>query len=147
LKLTLVPTLGTPFSAMYVGREPFARSLDSCHGGDDFISDSSDNLEHHHHHVINSRKRRRLKSSRLNCRHCGDVFTSKVSFSLHQQRHIDDARHRGVHHGEKVVDPSDHDLDDNDFVQDHDLHNDFDEEEEEEEELIAKFKNEPRSKV
>ena len=39
-----------------------------------------------------NRKRRKLKSSTLHCRHCGEVYTSKVSFKLHQQRHTLEAR-------------------------------------------------------
>ena len=52
----------------------------------------------HHHYLIQSitffliRKRRKLKSSTLHCRHCGEVYTSKVSFKLHQQRHTLEAR-------------------------------------------------------
>ena len=46
--------------------------------------------------------RRTLKSSRLQCRHCDDVFTSRVSFKLHQKRHIEEAMRVGAMKGEKA---------------------------------------------
>ena len=58
---------------------------DNCDSGDDFP-------------LI--KKRRKLKSSTLHCRHCGEVFTSKVSFKLHQQRHTEEARQEGALYGE-----------------------------------------------
>ena len=42
------------------------------------------------------KKRRPLKSCVLQCRHCGQVFTSKVSFKLHQNRHLQEARQEGA---------------------------------------------------
>ena len=45
--------------------------------------------------------RRTLKSSRLQCRHCNDIFTSRVSFKLHQKRHIEQAMRFGAMKGEK----------------------------------------------
>ena len=48
-----------------------------------------------------SKKRRRaLKSCTLNCRHCGEIFTSRVSFNLHQRRHLIEARETGKMNGE-----------------------------------------------
>ena len=46
--------------------------------------------------------RRTLKSSRLQCRHCDDVFTSRVSFKLHQKRHMEEAVRVGALKGEKA---------------------------------------------
>lgn len=46
------------------------------------------------------KKRRKLKSTTLICRHCGEIFTSKISFNLHQQRHIEAARKEGIALGE-----------------------------------------------
>lgn len=54
-----------------------------------------------------AKKRRKLKSSMLACRHCGEAFTSRVSFKIHQQRHLDEARRAGVFHGEQERDPED----------------------------------------
>ena len=51
--------------------------------------------------------RRTLKSSRLQCRHCDDVFTSRVSFKLHQKRHIEEAMRVGAMKGQKASRSSD----------------------------------------
>lgn len=67
--------LGTPFSLMFGGRDPL-----NCI--DDNIPIA----------VETSKKRRRLKNSLLQCRHCDDSFTSRISFQIHQRRHIDEAR-------------------------------------------------------
>ena len=48
-----------------------------------------------------SQNRRTLKSSRLQCRHCNDIFTSRVSFKLHQKRHIEQAMRVGAMKGER----------------------------------------------
>ena len=60
---------------------------------------------------LSSAKRRRpLKSCFLHCRHCGQVFTSKVSFKLHQNRHLEEARQEGTEFGQ-VLDSTTHDED------------------------------------
>jgi hypothetical protein len=46
--------------------------------------------------------RRSLKSSRLLCRHCDDVFTSRISFKLHQKRHLEQAKKSGAMKGEEM---------------------------------------------
>ena len=46
------------------------------------------------------KQRRALKSCTLTCRHCGEVFTSRVSFNLHQRRHLVEARETGKMTGE-----------------------------------------------
>ena len=47
------------------------------------------------------KKRRKLKNSMLNCRHCDESFTSKISFRIHQQRHLEEARRNGAIIGER----------------------------------------------
>ena len=47
-----------------------------------------------------SKKRRKLKRSLLICRHCRQVFTSRISFRIHQKRHIEEARLEGIAPGE-----------------------------------------------
>ncbi|CAG0887184.1 unnamed protein product, partial [Darwinula stevensoni] len=44
--------------------------------------------------------RRRLQSSTLQCRHCSQIFTSKISFRIHQRKHTEEARRRGMLEGE-----------------------------------------------
>ncbi|XP_069698366.1 zinc finger and BTB domain-containing protein 11-like isoform X3 [Periplaneta americana] len=46
-------------------------------------------------------KRRRLQSSILQCRHCEDVFTSKISFRIHQRKHTEEARRQGILEGQE----------------------------------------------
>lgn len=48
-----------------------------------------------------SQKRRRLQNSMLHCRHCDQSFTSRVSFRIHQQRHLDEAKKEGALSGEQ----------------------------------------------
>nr|CAD7195120.1 unnamed protein product [Timema douglasi] len=48
-------------------------------------------------------KRRSLHSSVLQCRHCEELFTSKVSFRIHQRKHTEEARGRGVLEGEEPI--------------------------------------------
>ena len=48
--------------------------------------------------------RRKLQSSVLNCRHCDESFTSKISFRIHQRRHTEEARLRGRREGEAATD-------------------------------------------
>merc|ERR1711899_358137 len=47
----------------------------------------------------------------LNCRHCDESFTSKISFRIHQQRHLEEARRNGAIIGERAPadDTFDHD--------------------------------------
>nr|CAD7575635.1 unnamed protein product [Timema californicum] len=48
-------------------------------------------------------KRRSLHSSVLQCRHCEELFTSKISFRIHQRKHTEEARSRGVLEGEEPI--------------------------------------------
>lgn len=48
-------------------------------------------------------KRRRLQSSILQCRHCHETFTSKISFRIHQRKHTEEARKRGTMEGEEPL--------------------------------------------
>ncbi|XP_023701456.2 uncharacterized protein LOC111861265 isoform X3 [Cryptotermes secundus] len=41
-------------------------------------------------------KRRRLQSSLLQCRHCEEVFTSKISFRIHQRKHTEEVHCQGT---------------------------------------------------
>lgn len=50
-------------------------------------------------------KRRRLQSSTLQCRHCHETFTSKISFRIHQRKHTEEARRRGTLDGEEPLRP------------------------------------------
>ncbi|KAK3890716.1 hypothetical protein Pcinc_005351 [Petrolisthes cinctipes] len=50
-------------------------------------------------------KRRRLQSSTLQCRHCHETFTSKISFRIHQRKHTEEARKRGTMDGEEPLRP------------------------------------------
>ncbi|CAL4128565.1 unnamed protein product, partial [Meganyctiphanes norvegica] len=50
-------------------------------------------------------KRRRLQSSTLQCRHCYETFTSKISFRIHQRKHTEEARRRGTLEGEEPLRP------------------------------------------
>lgn len=52
-----------------------------------------------------SQKRRRLQNAMLHCRHCNQPFTSRVSFRIHQQRHLDEARREGAVNGEQEQPP------------------------------------------
>ena len=56
-----------------------------------------------------AKKRRPLKSCFLHCRHCGQVFTSKVSFKLHQNRHLEEARQEGTEFGQALDSTHDED--------------------------------------
>ncbi|XP_043198607.1 uncharacterized protein LOC122368585 [Amphibalanus amphitrite] len=51
------------------------------------------------------RVRRRLQSSTLQCRHCSEIFTSKISFRIHQRKHTEEAKKRGVLDGELPLRP------------------------------------------
>ena len=48
------------------------------------------------------KRRRRLKNASLTCRHCGDSFTSRISFQVHQRGHYEVAVKRGSIEGQKV---------------------------------------------
>ncbi|KAG0728467.1 Cytosolic Fe-S cluster assembly factor NUBP2 [Chionoecetes opilio] len=50
-------------------------------------------------------KRRPLQSSTLQCRHCHETFTSKISFRIHQRKHTEEARKRGTMDGEEPLRP------------------------------------------
>ena len=78
----------TPFSILF-NRDPLGS----------FGSERSRNMESFEPEP--SKARRTLKSSRLQCRHCDDVFTSRVSFKLHQKRHLEEAMRVGAMKGEK----------------------------------------------
>nr|CAD7446309.1 unnamed protein product [Timema bartmani] len=52
-------------------------------------------------------KRRSLHSSVLQCRHCEELFTSKISFRIHQRKHTEEARGRGVLEGEEPIGSTD----------------------------------------
>uniref|UniRef100_A0A1B6DJK0 C2H2-type domain-containing protein n=1 Tax=Clastoptera arizonana TaxID=38151 RepID=A0A1B6DJK0_9HEMI len=47
-------------------------------------------------------RRRKLQSSILQCRHCDEIFTSKISFRIHQRKHTEDAQERGREAGEVI---------------------------------------------
>ncbi|XP_033609131.1 uncharacterized protein LOC111868919 isoform X4 [Cryptotermes secundus] len=51
-------------------------------------------------------KRRRLQSSILQCRHCEEVFTSKISFRIHQRKHTEEARRQGTLEGQEPLGPA-----------------------------------------
>ncbi|XP_037084751.1 uncharacterized protein LOC119105390 [Pollicipes pollicipes] len=51
------------------------------------------------------RPRRRLQSSTLQCRHCSEIFTSKISFRIHQRKHTEEAKKLGVLDGEEPLRP------------------------------------------
>ena len=56
--------------------------------------------------------RRKLQSSVLNCRHCDESFTSKISFRIHQRRHTEEARLRGQREGEAPLKKEDNEEED-----------------------------------
>jgi hypothetical protein len=110
----------TPFSYMFSRKDPFlAFSEISCETNSSTesihipsacsTSSASHTLAHQYH-------RRNLKSSLLECRHCGDIFTSRVSFKIHQKSHLEDAKRRGVIEGQKLKNNIDADnIEDNDI--------------------------------
>lgn len=54
--------------------------------------------------VLIENRRRMIKNPNLQCRHCEEVFTSRISFQIHQKHHLDAARERGKAQGEKAQD-------------------------------------------
>ena len=50
--------------------------------------------------------RRKLQSSTLECRHCRESFTSKISFRIHQRIHTEEARMRGIEEAESLASSS-----------------------------------------
>ncbi len=100
----------TPFSLMFVGRQPFSDNLDATER-EQVSSDGSDQDDQY---LLP--RRRHLKSTRLRCRHCDEEFTSTSSFTLHQQRHLEEAKSRGKRFGERQVKSKDGDQPDLDVV-------------------------------
>ncbi|XP_067007179.2 uncharacterized protein [Anabrus simplex] len=88
-------TAQTPFSKMF-SRNPIS-----------FFSENKENAAVHFHNKENDvnvvSKRRRLQSSILQCRHCEEIFTSKISFRIHQRKHTEEARRRGILDGEDPI--------------------------------------------
>ena len=89
----------TPFSYMFARRDPFLAFSEVCtqkglRSGPVQMALSSSPHQYH---------RRNLKSALLECRHCGDIFTSRISFKIHQKCHLDEAKRRGALEGEKPV--------------------------------------------
>ena len=74
----------------------------------------------HGNHAV--KKRRKLKNSLLNCRHCEETFTSKISFKIHQQRHLAEARRDGTTIGEKAPNDDSIDLDGIDIYNKNSIH-------------------------
>eukprot|EP00095_Tigriopus_kingsejongensis_P008654 maker-scaffold537_size144400-snap-gene-0.23 protein:Tk08654 transcript:maker-scaffold537_size144400-snap-gene-0.23-mRNA-1 annotation:"transposon ty3-i gag-pol polyprotein" len=54
--------------------------------------------------VMVESRRRMIKNPNLQCRHCDEVFTSRVSFQIHQKYHLEAAKARGKVPGEKEAD-------------------------------------------
>ena len=99
------------FFSMFGKRSPFTEEID-CEG-----QNRHRKIGHHASSnlplVSPIYERRNIKSSRLECRHCGDIFTSRVSFKIHQKYHLDRAKERGIVEGQKLSNqPSTNDIQD-----------------------------------
>ena len=90
----------TPFSHMFAQRDPFM-AFSENHCQENVSTGTIENTA-----ASSSRQyhRRHLKKALLECRHCGDIFSSRISFKFHQKMHLDEAKRRGVLEGEKIID-------------------------------------------
>ena len=86
------------FSCMFGKRSPFTKEINCEKSFNNTKMDQSTKSPFSSTHPFNDR--RNLKSSILECRHCGDIFTSRVSFKIHQKYHLDKAKQRGVLEGQ-----------------------------------------------
>ena len=90
----------TPFSHMFAHRDPFLGFKETNYktkSNDEEAAISSFNASRQY------QRRRNLKSSILECRHCGDTFHSRISFKVHQKYHLEEAKRRGYLEGQKFA--------------------------------------------
>ena len=90
----------TPFSHMFAHRDPFLGFTETNYktkSNEEKVALSSFDASRQY------QRRRNLKSSILECRHCGDTFHSRISFKVHQKYHLEEAKRRGYLEGQKFA--------------------------------------------
>ena len=64
------------------------------------INSAQGNVETVDANAVIQKRRRKLQNSLLFCRHCEQTFTSRISFKIHQDHHLEEAKEQGILDGE-----------------------------------------------
>ena len=93
-------TKNNPFSSMFGLRSPFPADINGEGNVSNSMTEKQSTANLSCSLPISSR--RKLQSSILECRHCGDTFTSRISFKVHQTHHLSQAKEKGRLEGQKL---------------------------------------------